>query len=87
MNKQAFKKYFQEIKQVYLTQDYTEYSFRTSFQNFIECLNENYKLHQETRRTAELGAPDFKAFLGARKIGSIETKNLAKNLDEVLVWY
>jgi len=80
----AFREYFKEIRSIYLTEDYTEYTFRTPFQNFIENLNKDFNLHQEQKRVQKLGAPDFKAYRKASKIGYIETKDLGKNLDNEL---
>lgn len=84
MVKKELGKYLKEIKKTYSDGDYTEFTFRTSLENLIKNLNSNYDLTQEPRRIVKLGAPDFKAFLGSRKVGSIETKNLGENLDEVI---
>jgi hypothetical protein len=84
MEKKKFKKYLKDIREIYLTGDYTEWTFRTSFENFINSLNSNFNVIQEPKRVINLGAPDFKSFFGARKIGSIETKNLGENLDEII---
>jgi len=78
------QKYFKEIKNIYLHGDYTEWSYRTPFENFIKGLNPNYNLVQEPKRTIGLGAPDFKAFYKSRKVGFIETKDLNENLDKIL---
>ena len=78
------RKYFREIKNIYLRGDYTEWSYRTPFENFIEGLNPDYNLVQEPKRTTGLGAPDFKAFYKSRKVGFIETKDLNENLDRTL---
>lgn len=59
-------------------------SFRTPFENLINSLNSNFKVIQEPKREVNLGAPDFKAFFGSRKVGSIETKKFNENLDEIL---
>jgi len=80
----AIQKYFNDVRKIYLRGDYTEWSYRTPFENFIKGLNPDYNLLQEPKRTAGLGAPDFKAFYKSRKVGFIETKDLDKNLDEVL---
>jgi len=79
-----FQRYFKEIRRIYLQGDYTEWTLRTPFENFVKSLNSNYNLIQEPKRTKGLGAPDFKAFFGSRKVGFIETKDLGENLDEVL---
>jgi len=79
-----FQRYFKEIRRVYLQGDCTEWTLRTPFENFIKSLNSNYNLIQEPKRTKGLGAPDFKAFFGPRKVGFIETKDLGENLDKVL---
>jgi len=78
------RKYFKEIRDIYLRGDYTEGTYRTSFENFVRGLNADYGLIQEPRRTIGLGAPDFKAFYGSRKVGFIETKDLGENLDKIL---
>ena len=78
------QKYFKEIKNIYLRGDYTEWSYRTPFENFIKGLNPNYNLVQEPKRTTGLGAPDFKAFYKSRKVGFIETKDFNENLDKTL---
>jgi len=80
----AFQKYFKEIRSRYLTEDYTEFTLRTPFENFIKSLNNNFHLTQEPKRVQQLGAPDFKAYRKASKIGYIETKDLGKNLDNEL---
>jgi hypothetical protein len=79
-----FQEYFKEIRARYLTGDYTELSLRTPLENFVRSLNKDYGLIQEPKRTRNLGAPDFKAFNGIKKIGYIETKDLNRNLDEEL---
>ncbi len=79
-----FQRYFKEIRRIYLQGDYTEWTLRTPFENFVKSLNSNYNLIQEPKRTKGLGAPDFKAFFGSRKVGFIETKDLDKNLDSIL---
>ncbi|RLF77866.1 DNA methyltransferase, partial [Thermococci archaeon] len=78
------RKYFKEVRDIYLRGDYTEGTYRTSFENFVRGLNPDYGLIQEPRRTIGLGAPDFKAFYGSRKVGFIETKDLGENLDKIL---
>jgi hypothetical protein len=78
-----FPGYFKEIKKIYSTKDYTEHTFRTSFENLINSLKVDYKLIHEPKRTFKLGAPDFKAFYGSKKVGSIETKPIGENLDKV----
>ncbi len=82
--KKEIKEYFKEIKKIYLGRDYTEFTFRTPFENLIKSLNSSYDLIHEPKRIVKLGAPDFKAFSGSRKVGSIETKNLGENLDNIL---
>jgi len=80
----AFQKYFKEIRNKYLTKDYTEGTLRTPFENFIKDLNKDFDLIQEPKRVKKLGAPDFKAFNKSIKIGYIETKDIDKNLDNEL---
>ena len=80
----AFQKYFKEIRNKYLTKDYTEGTLRTPFENFIKDLNKEFDLTQEPKRVKKLGAPDFKASNKSIKIGYIETKDLDKNLDNEL---
>jgi predicted helicase len=78
------KNYFKEVYSIYSHGDYTEWTYRTPFENFIKGLNADYNLTQEPKRAAGLGAPDFKAFYNNRKIGFIETKDLGENLDKIL---
>jgi len=78
------RKYLKEIKSIYFRGDYTEWSYRTPFENFIKGLNPDYNLLQEPKRTTGLGAPDFKAFYKSRKVGFIETKDINENLDRIL---
>ncbi len=77
----AFREYFKEIRSRFVTEDYTELTLRTPFENFINGLNDDFRLLQETKRTQKLGTPDFKAFRKVVKVGYIETKDLGKNLD------
>lgn len=84
MAKKDIKKYLQEVKKIYSNKDYTELTLRTPFENLITGLNNEYNLIQEPKRVVNLGAPDFKAFLGSAKVGSIETKNLWENLDKII---
>ncbi|TMS40571.1 MAG: DNA methyltransferase [Methanobacterium sp.] len=84
MTKNDIKKYLQEVRKIYSNKDYTELTLRTPFENLITGLNDEFKLIQEPKRVVNLGAPDFKAFLGSAKIGSIETKNLGENLDKII---
>lgn len=76
--------YFRELRKHYLTGDSTEITYRTQLENFITSLNSNYNLTQEPQRIAGLGAPDFKAFYGSRKVGYIETKIIGEDLDKTL---
>ena len=69
MVKKELGKYLKEVKKTYSDGDYTEFTFRTSLENLIKSLNSDYNLTQEPRRIVKLGAPDFKAFLGSRKVG------------------
>ena len=82
--KKEVKKYFDEVKEVYKSRDYTEFSYRTHLENFIKGLNPDYRLIQEPKRATGLGSPDFKAFSGNIKVGFIETKDLGENLDKIL---
>jgi len=83
IDSKTFQEYFREIRSKYLTGDYTEITLRTPFENFVQGLSNDFVLIQEPKRT-EIGAPDFKAFRKAVKVGYIETKDLNKNLDEEL---
>jgi len=80
----SFQEYFKEIRARYLTKDSTELSLRTPLENFIKAIGKDYNLIQEPKRTAGLGAPDFKAYKKTLKIGYIETKDLGKNLEDEL---
>jgi hypothetical protein len=75
-----FQEYLKEVRAKYLTGDYTEITLRTPFENFIRRFNKDYGLIQEPKRTAKVGAPDFKAFSKNVKIGYIETKDLGRTL-------
>jgi len=79
--REKIQEYFKEIRNTYLQGDYTEGSYRTSFENFIKSISPNINLTQEPKRAKIFGAPDFKAYYRARKVGFIETKDLDKNLD------
>jgi hypothetical protein len=74
-----FQEYFKEIRNRYLTGDYTEITLRTPLENFIKSLSKDFNLIQEPKRTEKIGAPDFKAYRKNVKIGYIETKDLGKN--------
>jgi len=76
-----FQEYFREIREKFVTGDYTEYTHRTAFENFIRKINDKYNLVQEPKRKQKLGAPDFVAYRKGVKIGYIETKDLDTNLD------
>jgi hypothetical protein len=82
--KKEVEDYFKELRNIYIKGDYTEWSYRTPFENFIKNLSSNYNLIQEPKRAAGLGAPDFKAFNNSQKVGFIETKDLTTNLDNIL---
>lgn len=84
MTKKEVGNYLKEVGKIYRGGDYTEMTFRTAFETLIESLNPDYDLTHEPKRITDLGAPDFKAFLGPANIGYIETKNLGENLDNVL---
>src|SRR5438093_12179749 len=77
----VFHEYFEQVRSRYANGDFTEMTFRTPFENFITRLSSEYSLLQEPQRKQKIGAPDFRAFRAARKIGYIETKDLGKNLD------
>lgn len=78
------QKYFKEVRNRYLSGDYTEVTYRTPFENLIGGLNSHYNLIHEPKRDIEIGAPDFKAFYDNQMIGYIETKDIDKNLDRML---
>jgi hypothetical protein len=80
----TFYKYFNEIRTLYLKEGFTEMTFRTPFETLIRQINPEFSLLQEPSRERKIGAPDFKAYKNAAKIGFIETKNLDKNLDQEL---
>jgi len=82
--KKSFQEYVAEVKSKFVRGDYTEMTFRTPFENFIESLNAEFGLFQEPERKRKLGAPDFQAFRKAVKVGYIETKDIGKNLDDEL---
>jgi len=80
----AFQEYFKEIRNRYLSKDFTEFTLRTPLENFIKSLSKDFDLIQEPKRTEKVGAPDFKAYAIKTKIGYIETKDLGQNLDNEL---
>ncbi|MGD0637817.1 MAG: hypothetical protein ABSA72_07245, partial [Nitrososphaerales archaeon] len=80
----VFRTYFTEIRKKYLLADYTELTFRTPLENLLKALNEQCEFIQEPDRATKLGAPDFKVFRNAVKIGYVETKELGDNLDREL---
>jgi hypothetical protein len=82
--RKRFQQYLSQIRERYQTKDFTELSLRTPLENLITSLNKEYSLIQEPKRTAGVGAPDFKAFRRNIKVGFIETKELTRNLDEEL---
>ncbi len=75
-----FQEYFSEIKKEYSRGDFTEMTFRTALENFVEKFNNDYDLSEEPGRKRGFGAPDFKAFRKSIKIGYIETKDLNVDL-------
>ena len=82
--RKRFQQYLSQIRERYQTKDFTELSLRTPLENLITSLNKEYSVIQEPKRTAGVGAPDFKAFRRNIKVGFIETKELTRNLDEEL---
>ncbi len=79
-----FQIYFNEMQTRYRRGRFSEMTYRTPFENFVHALDSHYKLQQEPKRNHQFGAPDFKAFYNAPKIGYIETKNIKKTLDTIL---
>lgn len=77
-------RYYKAIRTSHLSKDSTEYTYRTPFENFITSLSDEYRLRHEPKRVRDLGAPDFKAFRKSVRVGYIETKDLGKNLDEIM---
>lgn len=84
MVKKEIGEYLKEVRKIFIRGDYTEMTFRTAFETLIESLNKEYELIHEPKRVADMGAPDYKAFLGSANIGYIETKDLGHNLDNEL---
>ncbi|MFW6173881.1 MAG: type ISP restriction/modification enzyme, partial [Elusimicrobiota bacterium] len=83
-NKKIFQEYLREIRSRFQTEDYTEATLRTPFENFIKNLNTEYNLIQEPKKIEKIGVPDFKAYRRAVKVGYIETKDLHRDLDSEL---
>lgn len=79
-----FQTYFNEVQLRYRRGGSTEMTYRSPFENFIHSLDLHYKLQQEPQRDRGFGAPDFKAFYNAPKVGYIETKDIDKPLDVIL---
>jgi len=46
-----FHQYFEEVKRIYNRGDYTELTFRHSFQSFIENLNSQITLSGENKKS------------------------------------
>ncbi len=82
-----FEKYRANIKKLYHQGDYSEYTFRKDFQEFIEKLfnkgGYNFDIiHEPSKR--EEGIPDFRIMDGFSLIGYIETKRPDRELDKDL---
>ena len=72
-----FHQYFEEVKRIYNRGDYTELTFRHSFQSFIENLNGQITLSGENKKIKSIGRPDYTCYKKKIiKIGYIETKDL-----------
>lgn len=84
MSQEGFSDYLNQIRTNYQEGDYTEYTNRTPLENLITQLDDSFKLTHEAQREAELGAPDFKAKRKGAIIGYIETKDLDKDLSDIL---
>lgn len=80
IHKNKFHKYFKDVKNIYINNDYTEHTFRPCFFNFIHSLNSDYKLTNEPKKEFG-GRPDCKARRNEIRAGYIETKGLEINLD------
>jgi len=75
-----FQDYFIDIRKDYVKNDFTEMTFRTALENFIEKLDHDYEISQEPSRK-KIGTPDFNAFRKSVKIGYIETKKIEDTID------
>lgn len=84
MTTPEFSEYSSAIQQNYQNGDYTEYTNRTPIENLITSLDKSFNLTHEAKRQAELGAPDFTARRDDALVGYIETKDLDKDLSDIL---
>jgi predicted helicase len=82
---EKFQTYFKEVQENYKTLDTTEFTYRTSFENFLKKFDKDCHPRQGSKTEKIIGAPDFKIFKATKKIGYIETKDLDENLDKVLM--
>lgn len=84
--KQFINIYKKEIKEIYEKGDFTEYSFRKDFQEFLENIfkEQEYEIeliHEPSRK--EEGSPDFRIIKNYSLIGYIETKTPDKDITKL----
>lgn len=84
-----FKNYIKEISYIFNTNEHTEHSFRSSFQNLLESysVTNNYDatvIHEPSRQN-EYGSPDFKiTSASGSTIGFIECKKANYDIESLI---
>ena len=81
------EEYLRQIRNLVRTNNYTEYTFRTPFENLLNNFNNennfNLRILQEPERE-NFGAPDFKITDNVNNvIGYIECKNIDENINNL----
>lgn len=80
--------YCKKIKKIVEKGDYTEYSFRSSFEEFLGDLFSDYPsvsfeiIHEPTKKKG-VGFPDFIVKSDGKIVGHIETKNIDVNIHKL----
>ena len=77
----VIKDYLKSLAELYATNNATELSYRTAFQNFLQAVLPEASIIHEAKHI-ECGAPDFVLNHNNIPRGYIETKYLNRNLDE-----
>ena len=76
-----FDEYFDQVQKIWNTGSFTEMTFRTALENLLRKVSTVLNPIQEPSRKGGIGAPDFRVYKGAVKIGYVETKELSDYLD------
>ncbi len=85
MVKKAFQEYFKELILKYKSG--TEFTPRTPLENLLNQIkpDKEIKIIQEPKKEEGIsGRPDFKVEINGLTVGYIETKNISRNLDEIV---